>query len=223
MAQCKYCGKKGLFLKVYKDTGLCKRCDGPVTMSIRSILHVLQESLDLIETSKNFNTRISRIDVVIDKCNSLNNLYWSKGITYFNVNPQQLINNIITKEKEIIQEELHNRVEKHLEKSSKAKTVKTKISSAEKALDEISAFRREFGFEEPDLEYNINSYIHKVQFDEFILNAEKNEFKGNIKKAIDQYQEALFFLKTDHIPDSDQSIIISELEDKINSLQVKKK
>jgi hypothetical protein len=220
MAQCLYCRKKGLLLRVDKNTGLCDWCNHTVFISINNIQRVLNESLELIKTSKNFKTRISRIDVAIDNCNTLLIEYWSKGLRLFD-DPNQLINELQLARAEIIEDEIINRVENYLEKANSTKTVRSKITNAEKALYDLHLFKKEYDYSNLEMEQTIKTFIHNVQFDEFILNAEKNEFKGNTKKAIDQYQEALFFLKKDGIPDEEQSGIIKELENKINSLVLK--
>jgi hypothetical protein len=220
MAQCKYCEKKGFLLRVNKNTGLCDWCNHTVLISIDNILRVLDESIELIKTSKNFKTRINRIDVALDNCNTLLIQYWSKGLRLFN-DPNQLINELNLVRSEIIEDEISNKVENYLEKANHTKTVRSKITNAEKALYDLHLFKKDYDYTNLEMEQSIKSFIHKVQFDEFILNAEKNEFKGNTKKALDQYQEALFFLKKDDIPLEDQSEIINRLENKVNSLLVK--
>ena len=49
--------------------------------------------------------------------------------------------------------------------------------------------------------------------------ARKAEFKGNVKKAIDQYQEALFFIRNDDIDDTQQRFEINEIETKLTELR----
>lgn len=218
VAQCKYCGKKGLFLRV-NNIGLCDRCNGPVMMSIQSIVRVIDESIDLIETSKNFKTRLSRIDVTIKNHQTLYTEYWCRGIQIFNKNPLLAINELNHKRKLIIEDEIYNLVEKHLDKAKRAATLNTKLSNGHKALDELLKFKQEFDYEDKVLESKIHVFLHKTQYDELVLKAEKEEFKGNSKKAIDQYQEALFFLKNDGIPDNEQAELIAELESRISRLQ----
>lgn len=218
MAQCIYCNKKGFFLRV-SEAGLCENCHEPVILSIQSILRVYNESLDLVEKSKNFNTRYKRVEIAIEKAQQLYDEYWQKGVRFFEPNPKQAVEKLKEKRLEIIESEIKNRVERHLEKAERAKTIRTKISNADKALDELVKFRQEFDYENKDLEANIHAFIHKAQYDDFILNAEKNEFKGNTKKALDLYLEALFFLQKDDIPDEEQKDLIKEIETKIKKLK----
>ncbi|WP_249871794.1 hypothetical protein [Oceanobacillus saliphilus] len=176
VAQCKYCSKKGFFLKV-SNAGLCNNCHGPVVMSLESIVRVLNDSINLINTSKNFNTKIGRVDLAIEKCDDLINEFWSRGITVFEPNPHDAKAKLLKEKEEMIEQEIYVLVEKHIEKAKRAKTVKTKMSNADKALDELLKFNQEFSYENKDLENSIHAFVHKAQFDDYIENAEKNEFK----------------------------------------------
>src|SRR5690606_9753741 len=149
-------------------------------------------------------------DLAIDNCKTLYNDYWSKGITVFKPDPLVAIEELEKHKQIVIEEEVELLVEQHLEKANRAKTVKSKISNADKALDELFKLKKKYNYENNGLESNTNEYKNKAQLDQHITNAEKNEFKGNIKKAIDYYQEALFFLKKDDIPDVEQETIIKD-------------
>lgn len=48
--------------------------------------------------------------------------------------------------------------------------------------------------------------------------AEKAEFKGQNKKALDAYLEALFVLRKDKIPDTEQAHEVDMIEGKIANL-----
>jgi hypothetical protein len=56
-----------------------------------------------------------------------------------------------------------------------------------------------------NLENRIKAYTHKIQIKSFLDEADKAEFIGNMKKALDQYQEGLYFLKKDNINDTQKS------------------
>lgn len=221
MAQCKYCSKKGIFLKV-SNAGLCNNCHRPVMSSLLSVLKVLDESIKLVNNSKNFTTRINRIDLAIEKCDVLYNEFWSKGITVFEPDPIEAKGKLLKQKEDIVDKGIKDLVERHIDKSKRAKTVRTKISNADKALDELLKFKQLYDYENKGMEETIHAYIHKVQFDDYVEQAEKHAFKGNIKKAIDKYQDTLFFLKKDNIPDDSQKELFEMIEKKIDELQEKK-
>jgi len=62
------------------------------------------------------------------------------------------------------------------------------------------------------------TFIHKTQLNEYIEEAKKAEFKDQKSKALDKYQEALYFLQNDEIDDSLQKENIDELKAKISEL-----
>lgn len=66
---------------------------------------------------------------------------------------------------------------------------------------------------------DLEAAAHQLQLNTYIETAEKAEFKGSKKKAIDQYLEALYFLKTDDIDDKLQKDQIEEIETKIAELK----
>lgn len=69
-----------------------------------------------------------------------------------------------------------------------------------------------------DLERQIISTLHNVQLEGYLDAAKRADFKGQKKKALDQYYEALYFLKHDEIEDSLQMEHISTIEAKIEEL-----
>jgi len=108
-----------------------------------------------------------------------------------------------------------------LAKAKLATSSRTSVGEANKALLKIRDAKEEL--EDPSrldtLEARVKTFSHETQLNTFIEAARKAEFKGQKKKAIEQYQEALFFLKNDDIDDELQGREISKLEKKIAELQ----
>lgn len=69
------------------------------------------------------------------------------------------------------------------------------------------------------MEIKVRKFLHETQLNAFLEEARKAEFKGNKKKALDQYKEALYFLRNDEIDDSLQAGKIKEIEKKISELE----
>ena len=65
----------------------------------------------------------------------------------------------------------------------------------------------------------LNSQSNKILYSYFIEKAKKFEFKEQYSKALDQYYEALYVLKTDDVDDAEQGAEIKELELKIQELK----
>lgn len=70
-----------------------------------------------------------------------------------------------------------------------------------------------------EMEIKVRKFLHETQLNAFLEEARKAEFKGNKKKALDQYKEALYFLRNDEIDDSLQAGKIKEIEKKISELE----
>ncbi|MBA7567589.1 hypothetical protein ES708_09304 [subsurface metagenome] len=124
------------------------------------------------------------------------------------------------KRDQIISESVTAEVEKALARAEIAATPRTSINEANKALLKIREGKKELNDKEKldQLEDRIRHFSHEKQLNEYLEAARKAEFKGKIKKALDQYQEALYFLRGDDIDDSLQVEKIGEIEAKISEL-----
>ncbi len=100
MAECKYCGKKGLLLKVTRN-GLCKKCDPIIVMSVKQYARVIQDSVKLIEKSKNMETKLFCCDTILEHAQYLAE-YERKGIPTFKPEPSKLIKKYASKRDNII-------------------------------------------------------------------------------------------------------------------------
>ena len=218
MGECKWCGRKGLFVSVSQN-GLCGTCTPIVGMDFQQRNRIIQDCLKLISESKNVKTRISRCDLLIEHAEALIQ-YEQKGIPTFQPEPSELARQVREERDNIILGGAEAEVDKALAKAEVATTPRTSVSTANKALLKLREAREEMA--EPSrldvLERRVKAFAHKTQLDAFTEAARKAEFKGNKKKALDQYQEALYFLKTDDIDDAEQASEIAAIEAKIREL-----
>lgn len=221
MAQCIWCGRKGFFLSVNKDK-LCRNCQSSISFDVQQRLRIIQDSQKLIEKSKNFKTRISRIDVLLEHAGALKQ-YEEKNIETLSEPPSELEKNYKDLKNELIYENIISQIEKHLNKANLQMTAKSKINEANKALLTIIEGKKEIKDEERiqklnEAEKKIKKQIHETQLNEFLEDAKKAEFKEQKSKALDKYKEALYFLQTDEVDDSLQKDKIDEIKTKISEL-----
>ncbi len=218
MAQCKWCEKKGMLLSVNWD-GLCKVCASTVAIEIQQRTRIIDDSARLALEGKKIDTRLSRCNLVLEHANALLK-YEEKGVPTIDPDPSKLIFGFNELHDKIIIEEMEGITNKALTKAGVATTNKQAINEATKALVKIKEWEDKLN--EPggleDLEGQVRTFTHEKQLNGFLEEARKAEFKGNTKKALDQYQEALYFLKTDEVDDSLQAGAISEIEAKIKEL-----
>ncbi|PIC71376.1 hypothetical protein CSV77_04930 [Sporosarcina sp. P16b] len=216
MAQCNYCNKKGIFLRV-SEMGLCPNCDGPVKLCINRHIEIIQESAELVDNSKVFNTRLGRVDTIVNNLNILAEEYVSKGIN-IPLDIDSFKNKISVIKSQIIEAEAYNKTDDFLRKAGLAKTLNTKINNANKALLFLKELQNDFGYMNEELGIKVMRYIHDAEYQDLLLKAEKEEFKENYKKAIDKYKDVLFFLAKDDIDDNLQRDIIQNIQNKIDTL-----
>lgn len=219
MAQCKTCGKRGIFLSL-TPSGLCQDCAPLVTMEINRRAQIIDDCVRIMKESRNLKTRVSRCDVLRQQAEALLD-YERKDIPTLEVSPSEVIEACKSDREELICEGVETEVKEALGKAEVITSLKKKITAAEKVLLIIQEWRAEL--RDPSkldtLDSQVKKFIHKTQLDSYLEAARKAEFKGQNKKALDQYQEALYYLRTDAIDDSAQVSQIAELERKIEGLQ----
>jgi hypothetical protein len=217
VAKCKYCSKSGFFFKVSKE-GLCKNCEPVVITSVNRHVEIIQESNDIIEKTKKFETKMSRYGTMIYNLKQLNEEYHSKGIEVVNIEPKKLLQEVKFERKKSIEEEALIRIEKAMDKAEFATTINAKLNNANKALLILKEFNNEYKYENAQKEQEIKHYIYQSQLDNLINKAEKEEFKGNVKKTLEKYLETLYFVKNDEYNDTED--IEKYLEEKIEKLKL---
>lgn len=217
MAQCRWCDKRGFFLSI-DSNGLCRDCQ-PLILEVQSRARVLEESMRLVREGKTFGTRLSRCDLVIEHAEHLAK-FERKGVPTVSPSPSTIVAEYRELRTRLILEEAERVAEKAREKASIASTPKAK----ERALAAGILKVREVAetLEDPSgvasLEQRLRREIHRVTLDGYLEAARKAEFKGNVKKAVDQYKEALFFIRNDDIDDTQQQSEMNEIEAKLKEL-----
>lgn len=218
MAQCKWCGRSGWFLFV-DQMGLCSNCLPIVAMDIKQRGRIINDSLKLVRESKKIDTRLTRCDLIVQHASALTN-YERHGIPTYDPLPSKLVREFGDLHDEIILDYLKSEFEDARTKVGLSSSVKNKVSLLSKVLLKIRELKK--GTKSPaildPLELQIYQLIHEVQLAGYLDEAKKAEFKGQKRKALDQYYEALYFLKHDEIDDSLQKEHIGFIESKIGEL-----
>lgn len=193
MAQCKMCGRKGFFLLVSANS-LCKSCEPIVVMNVQQRGRIINDCMKLVAESKNMKTRLSRCDLLIEHAQALLE-YEHKGIPTVSPSPSQLLSEYTAMRDQVVLEGVTAEVEKALAKAEIVATPRTSINEANKALLKIREGKQELCDEAKldQLEARVRRFSHETQLNAYLEAARKAEFKGQKKKALDQYQEALYF------------------------------
>lgn len=113
------------------------------------------------------------------------------------------------------------RVQDLSERAELATTVATKQKNAKEALVTIEAAIAE-GLADPtplrDKIPALRRYVAQVEIDGFTEKAKRFEFKGNLKKALEYYQDALYSAIHDDVDDAEQQQSIQTLTAKVEEL-----
>jgi len=217
MAKCKWCDKRGLFLAIDRN-GLCGNCQ-PHLMVILSRARVLEDSMRLAREGKTFATRLSRCELTLEHAKFLER-FERKGVPTISPAPSTIVREFRNLHGSLIEEEAASVSMKAFSKAEIATSPKAKERALASGLLKVrelatlsegcAAVRR--------TEQDLRNEIHRVTLEGFLDAARKAEFKGNTKKAIDQYQEALYFLRNDDVDDSIQASELLEVEAKLQEL-----
>jgi len=149
MAQCDYCGKKGFFLSV-NEHGLCSKCNAFISVEVIQIGTVIQQSMDIIKKTKNYKTKITRIDTIIQRAESLLK-YENLNIDTIKPAPSEIIQDYEIERENVIKAKFKEEVLKELTKKKKlgemdSKEIDSEIESRyqwQKMLEKYEAMNEE--------------------------------------------------------------------------------
>lgn len=220
MATCKWCGRSGFFLSVTPN-GLCGNCNYSVTPDAKKRFQLIDNSIKVVMKSKNLDTKLSRLDFIIEEATYLLK-YENKNIDMFSVNPSVIIKEAQKDKIEVITETLLDEYNKILSKIDVSTSFISKLNDLNKLHSKVQNYKSMPDLKIDSLEKQIKNKKHEIQLDNFMELAKKAEFKNETKKAISQYQEALYFLKNDDIDDKFQKENIKKIEEKIKELSIVK-
>jgi hypothetical protein len=222
MAKCAVCGKKGLFVSTNKN-GVCNSCISLAKFDFNQRYRIISESQRIISESKSFKTVLSRIDTLIEHAQYIAK-YEAWGMQLMTPLASALISSYSNKKIVLIKQFITDEIDNIRTKADIVISPKSKISENNKVLVKIAEWKKEFPGEEISaiLEAEENT-THKIVWDlqlkTFLEEAEKAIFMDQKNKAITIFQEALYFIKTDEIPDDQQAEIIEDIKKRIAALK----
>ena len=218
MAECLWCKRSGFFLSLSKDH-LCKGCVPVVLLEVSQRSRVINESAQLIENSKNLDTRLSRCDVILSNARCLLK-YEEHGIGGMQPRPSDLISNCLARKDRILNEVLQGELQNLISVTSAETSSKGTLTKLTKLLLRVQGYKGNASDPEAlaPIEKQVRETMHATQLAIMLDGARKAEFKQQKKKALDGYYEALYFLRHDDIDDALQTDQIATISEKIRSL-----
>lgn len=221
MAKCKWCDRSGLFFSV-NSQGLCNNCSPSLNMDIKNHVRAVLDLAKEIEDPryvKYLDTSIYRLGMLIENVQYLMR-YEEKGISTIEPSPSKILKDYAIKKDKIIKNGLICYWEEAKKKSETGLTLASKINPLSKILLQINEYMDKVNDKKVliSLEKDVKSIIQNTQLNIYLEQAKKAEFKKQKKKALDQYYEALYFLRHDDIDDTSQKDVFFEIEKKIIEL-----
>jgi len=215
MGQCKNCGNKGFFLSI-SGLGLCDSCHPPIAVDINQRMGIINESMNLIQSSNVLKTQTHRLELLKKNLDALYK-YEKKGITR---GITKLLSMYDMLREETILKSVKAIMDAAIAKATAAPSAKLSVTAASKALEAITSGLQELPDNEVLLDYmhDINKYIDDAKLKSILDAANLAEFKDKTNRAIDLYKEALFFLNGIEEKDQWQLEQIAEIETRIKEL-----
>ena len=127
---------------------------------------------------------------------------------------------ILDQKVESIYKVLKNNYEIVKEKLLTLSTINAKVNQLNKLKVEVRRYYpliKRFAVDINEFIFTIDKEISLLKSNDALDKAKKYEFKGNNKKALDFYYDALYLLRTDNVDDKEQRERIIEIENKIKS------
>lgn len=216
MAQCKLCDRSGWFLSLGNNS-LCQHCEPFFQLDVRQRGRIIQESQDIIEQSRNLDTKLSRIQLLLDHLRALQK-YEERSITTIRPAPSEAIRIYVLRRQQEVAKHAELAHDDAISKAEVGGSGKAKIACLTKGLLKLKDLSQYEPTNLARLTRSLQEQIAKVTMADYLGKARKAEFKGQTKKALEQYYEALYFLKHDDVDDRIQADHIKLLEDQIMKL-----
>ena len=172
------------------------------------------ESMESFNGATDFKVRLGYIDRAIESLERMEEILPGKEH-----GPQKLPQMISLKEA-LTYSDINEQYEKTMKKAREATMLVAKVNYATAAQSILNQGLK-LGLDEKTLAKEIeeaNNFINQIQYDEYLAKARKEEKKGNAKKAIDQYQVALYFLKMTSMGGEGPGSPLEEIEGHIKKL-----
>ena len=172
------------------------------------------ESMEYFNAAADSKTRLGHIDRAIGSLERMEEILPGKEHS-----PQKLPQLKSLKEA-LTYSDINEQYEKTMKKARDSTIIVAKVNYATAAQTILSEGLK-LGLDKKTLAKEIaeaNDFINRIQYDEYLAKAGKEEKKGNVKKAIDQYQVALYFLKMTSMGGEGTGSLTEDVEGRIQKL-----
>ncbi len=178
-----------------------------------SIKRDFDESMKSFNSVEDFKSRLAHIDCAIGYLEQMEEILPGK-------HSAEKLPQLLSLKQALTHSGIKGRFQESMRKARETTSTMAKVNYATSAQAILSEGLK-LGLDEKSLTDEIeeaNDFINQLQYDEYLAKASKEEEKGNMKGAIDQYQVALYFLKMTHMGSKKQDALVNEIENKLQEL-----
>ncbi|MEC7161957.1 MAG: hypothetical protein VXW57_09140, partial [Pseudomonadota bacterium] len=218
MARCKYCDESGWFLQV-NSHGLCVKCQIEVGSDIDQRVRIVLESIGIAKKSKNISTAISRLNLAAGHCDVLQE-YYRKGLPTLTVPPVEVAADLRSEVTRLVGQAINDQRFAARQKAEDAAGDAAKLGGYAKAISVLTKLMDDVS-DVTEIETAIEALRQErdgLRFDLIGRKAEVAAAKGQTKKAVGLWIDAIMALRHDSTPDAMQSDRIATAEEKIREL-----
>ena len=218
MGICRNCDDRGWFLKI-DGNGLCPKCRVEVLPDILRRGEIIEQSLAIAQKTKNVATLLSRSSLIVDHCRHLERFH-AKGIPTITPPPAEFRRSIEAAIRSAVAEAVDAEIYAARQKAENATTDSGKLGGYGKGIEKLTKLMDEV-VDVSDLELGVERLRRErdgLRFDLLGRKAEVAKAKGQSKKAVDLWIEAIMALRHDTTPDSEQADRIRRAEVAIRDL-----
>ncbi len=135
MAQCKWCGRKRIFLSITK-IGLCKTCKSIIETKVHRYGRMIRYAENIVDNSNDVDERVKNCRYIVDRAKEIVK-YEKKGIPTFTPLPSELIRDYTIKHDKIIMESMPEKVDESLTVAEDALTPLKRLNVVNEALQKV--------------------------------------------------------------------------------------
>lgn len=172
MAQCKWCNISGWFIFL-DSAGLCNQCSKIVKLEVQQRMRIVNESVKIVDNSKNLETRLSRLNLIYEQLNELYK-FEQHGIDIIKPSPSNILEQLRGKKDQIILEVMSLKAEEAQKRSALAKTLYLKSTPLLKVLENITEYKEKL--DDPNilsaLEQRVKNTIQTLHIDGHLIRAQ---------------------------------------------------
>ena len=194
-----------------------RRRSAELRARIESLAVAIDERVPKLDKARASTTRLSLLDELIRASEELQ-AFELQGEPTISPPPSQILPAFRQQREELIRAEIETIVRKAVA-AQEAADLDKRVGIVQKALQKAAEWEGllpEGRVAQPVAEPK--ALLHVARLEAIVEEARRHEFKGDARRALDLYQEALYLVLNDEVPDEQQQEEIHALDAKIRTL-----